>query len=154
MENFGLQVGTALPTSDFRLNTARGLLSRPRRSRGTRASTRKMRAIRVLESLPYPPGSYVHAHLKRTLITVPLVEGSDKQRPRTIPADTPSVYAINVNSLAKAHAKEQLLTDLQFYQIGIAKQLRILTSYRIQGSPQRQTRKRRRRSGHLCLRNL
>ena len=91
MENFGLQVGTALPTSDFRLNTARGLLSRPRRSRGTRASTRKMRAIRVLESLPYPPGSYVRAHVKRTLITVPLVEGSDKQRPRTIPADTLSV---------------------------------------------------------------
>lgn len=33
---------------------------------------------------------------------------------------TPSVYAINVNSLAKAHAKGQLLADLQFYQISIA----------------------------------
>src|SRR6218665_2604970 len=32
----------------------------------------------------------------------------------------PSIYAINVNSLAKAHAKEQLLSDLQRYQIGIS----------------------------------
>jgi len=60
MENFGLHAGTALPTRDFHLNSARGLLSWPRRSRrsrGTRAGARKMRAIRVLESLPYPPGS-------------------------------------------------------------------------------------------------
>ena len=34
--------------------------------------------------------------------------------------DIPSVYVININSLAKAHAKEHLLFDLLFYQIGIA----------------------------------
>src|SRR6218665_1716602 len=66
------------------------------------------------------------------LIVVPMGEyssappavGSVCRGPDTPSADSrqsiSSIYAINVNSLAKAHAKEQLLADLQHYQISIA----------------------------------
>src|SRR6218665_2552337 len=66
------------------------------------------------------------------LIVIPMGEyspappavGSVCRGPDTPSADSrqfiPSIYAINVNSLAKAHAKEQLLADLQHYQISIA----------------------------------
>ena len=80
--------------------------------------------------------------------------------PRTPSINIPSVYVINVNSLAKAHSKEQLLFDLLIYQIGIAivSETKLKGKYSIVFSSLVGYRVHRRDrlgrwwwSGHLCL---
>src|SRR6218665_2581836 len=57
----------------------------------------------------------------RTLVKInPTSQASPKVVVNTRLAFPPSLYAINVTSLAKPHAKEQLHADLLYYDIGIA----------------------------------
>src|SRR6218665_406802 len=99
-----------------------------RTTRGARGGTRKRRKIRVIlsdrartPSRPYmvPIASGTGSQSHPCLIAInaskfPHVPVPNKHH------RVPSVYVFNANSLAKPHAKEQLLADLQSYQIDVA----------------------------------
>jgi len=57
-------------------------------------------------------------------LLVPSTMGQPQPGHVNPPADSkhflPSLYVLNINSLTKPHAKEQLLADLQHYRIGIS----------------------------------